>query len=249
MGDIKSWTIEDIKKFYKTYYQPKNAIIIVAGDIESNTVFKLAKKHFENIKNTSDIPQIHTIEPVQNDKRFIEIKKDGQEVELYALAYKIPNYESKDQIALSVLSYILSGGKSSILVDNLVNKEKLARSVQAFNMDLKDEGLFIIIASGNKNIKAKNIEKSVLVQLEKIKKGNISEAELAKAKINIKAEFIYSLQDSAQVSNLYGNYFAKGNIQPLLDYENNFEKLTKSDIINVAKKYFVNEKSNTIFLK
>ena len=249
MEDIKSWDIEDIKNFYNIYYQPKNAVIVVAGDIESNDVFKLAKKHFKKIKNKAEIPQTYMVEPKQEDKRFIEIKKEGQEVELYALAYKIPNYESKDQIALSILSYILSGGKSSILVDNLVNKEKLARSVQAFNMDLKDEGLFIIIASGNKNVKAKNIETSILKQLEIIKDGNISEYDLAKAKINIKAEFIYSLQNSSQVSNLYGNYFAKGNIKPLLNYENNFEKLTKSDIIEVANKYFINENSNTIFMK
>lgn len=249
MGDIKSWSIEDIKKSYDTYYQPKNAIIVVAGDIKSNEVFKLAKKHFGKIKNKSEIPQVHMIEPKQEDKRFAEIKKEGQEVELYALAYKIPNYENKDQIALSVLSYILTGGKSSILVDNLVNKEKLARSIQAFNMDLKDEGLFIIIASGNKNVKAKDMETSILKHLKNIKNGDISEDDLKRAKINIKAEFIYSLQDSSQVSNLYGDYFAKGNIKPLLDYENNFEKLKKSDIINVANKYFIDEKSNTIFLK
>lgn len=249
MNDIRSWKIEDIREFYNTYYQPKNAVIVVAGDIESNEVFKVAKKYFNNIKNKSNIPTIHTIEPKQNDKRFIEIKKEGQEVELYALAYKIPNYEDKDQITLSVLSYILSSGKSSILVDNLVNKEKIARNVQSFNLTLKDEGLFIIIASGNKDIKANKIESSILKQLENIKNGNINEKDLEKAKINIKAEFIYSLQDSSQVSSLYGDYFAKGNIKPLLEYESNFEKLTKQDIIDVANKYFINEKSNTIYLK
>lgn len=135
------------------------------------------------------------------------------------------------------------------MVNNLVNKEKIARSVQSFNMDLKDEGLFIIIASGNKNVKAKDMETSVLKQLQYIKNGNISEEDLQKAKINIKAEFIYSLQDSSQVSNLYGDYFAKDNIKPLLEYESNFDKITKDDIINVANKYFIDEKSNTIFLK
>ncbi|MDE6885834.1 MAG: insulinase family protein [Helicobacteraceae bacterium] len=249
MDDIKSWNIKDIREFYKTYYQPKNAIIVVAGDITPNEVFNNVKKYFSSIKNTKEIPPIHTIEPKQDGKRFIDIKKENQEVELYALAYKIPNFEHKDQIALGVLSYILSNGKSSILVENLVNKQNLAQSVYAYNMDLKDEGLFIVMASGNKNVKSQDLESSILEQLENVKKGNINENDLAKAKINIKADFIYGLQNSSSVASLYGGYFARGNINPLLEYEYNFDKITKNDIIKVANKYFKNETSTTIFLR
>lgn len=249
MDDIKSWKIQDIKDFYKTYYQPQNAIIVVAGDIESSDIFNSVKKYFGNIKNTSEIPKIHTIEPKQQDKRFVEIKKENQEVELYALAYKIPNFEHKDQIALSLLSYILSGGKSSILVENLVNKEKLAQSIYAYNMDLKDEGLFLFMAIGNENIKAEQMESSILKQIENIKNGKINNKDLDKAKINVKAGFIYGLQNSSQVASLYGSYFARGNIKPLLEYEDNFDKLSIDDIIEVANKYFKSESSSTIFLR
>lgn len=249
INDIRSWSIEDVRDFYSTYYQPQNAIIVVAGDIESKKVFESVKKYFANIKNTKPIPNNHKIEPKQDDRRFIEIKRDDQEIELYALAFKIPNFEHKDQIALSTLSYMLSNGKSSILVENLVNKEKIAQSVYAYNMDLKDEGLFIIIAGGNENIKAEQLEKSILKQIEEIKNGNVKDKDLAKAKINIRADFIYSLQNSSEVSNLYGSYFARGNIKPLLDYENNFDKLSRSDIIEVAKKYFNTQTSNTIYLR
>ena len=249
INDIRTWSIEDVRDFYSTYYQPQNAIIVVAGDIESKKVFESVKKYFQNIKNTKSIPKNHKIEPKQDDRRFIEIKRDDQEIELYALAFKIPNFEHKDQIALSTLSYMLSNGKSSILVENLVNKEKIAQSVYAYNMDLRDEGLFIIIAGGNENIKAEQLEKSILKQIEEIKNGNIKDKDLAKAKINIRADFIYSLQNSSEVSNLYGSYFARGNIKPLLDYESNFEKLSRSDIIEVAKKYFNTQTSNTIFLR
>ena len=249
INDIRTWSIEDVRDFYSTYYQPQNAIIVVAGDIESKKVFESVKKYFQNIKNTKSIPKNHKIEPKQDDRRFIEIKRDDQEIELYALAFKIPNFEHKDQIALSTLSYMLSNGKSSILVENLVNKEKIAQSVYAYNMDLRDEGLFIIIAGGNENIKAEQLEKSILKQIEEIKNGNVKDKDLAKAKINIRADFIYSLQNSSEVSNLYGSYFARGNIKPLLDYENNFDKLSRSDIIEVAKKYFNTQTSNTIYLR
>ncbi len=249
MEDIKSWEINDIRNFYKLYYQPQNAIIVVAGDIESSEVFNIAKKYFGNIKNTAKIPEIHTLEPEQKDRRFVEIKKENQEVELYALAFKIPNYTHKDQIALSLLSYILSNGKSSILTENLVNKEKIAQSVYAYNMDLKDEGLFIFMASGNTNIKAEMLESSILKQIENIKNGEISDSNVAKAKKNVKADFIFGLQNSSRVSSLYGSYFARGSIKPLLEYEDNFDKISKNDIIEVAKKYFNIEASSTIFLR
>lgn len=249
IDDIKSWDIKDIRAFYKTFYQPQNAIIIVAGDVESNNVFKIAKKYFASIGNTKPIPQNSTKEPPQDDRRFVEIKKDNQEVELYALAFKIPNFEHKDQIALSILSYILSSGKSSILVQNLVHKSKLAQSVYAYNMELKDDGLFIIMAAGNESIKAESLQEAIIKQLDLVKQGRIDDSSIQKAKINIKADFIYGLENSSSVSSLYGSYFARGNIKPLLEYEENFDKVSVSDLVAVANKYFDVNRSTTIFLR
>lgn len=249
MEDIKSWKIEDIRKFYKTYYQPQNAIVVVAGDIKPDKVFSIAKKYFGKIKNTGEIPPVTAVEPKQEDKRFVDIKRDSQQVELYALAYKIPNFSSKDQIELSILSYILSNGKSSILVENLVNKEKIAQSVYAYNMDLKDEGLFIFMAVGNENVKAETLQDAMLKQIDDIKNGKIDDDMIKKAKLNIKSDFIHSLENSSSVASLYGSYFARGDIKPLLEYEDNFDKITKDDIVNVAKKYFISTASTTIFLR
>lgn len=86
--DIENWSIEDIKEFHSTYYQPKNAILIVSGDIDSEEVFSGAKKHFEKIKNTKPIPKIHTKEPKQDGAKRIEIKKPTQ-TELLAIGFKI----------------------------------------------------------------------------------------------------------------------------------------------------------------
>lgn len=252
MEDIKSWDIKDIREFYKNFYQPKNAIIVVAGDIESNTLFKVAKKHFGNIKNTREIPaipQARAKEAPQDDKRFVEIRRENQEVEIYALAYKIPNFEHKDQIALSLLSYILSNGKSAILAQNMVTKEQIAQSVYCYNMELKDDGLFIFMAAGNEGIKAESLQDSLLKQLESIKKGKITAQDIDKAKINIKADFIYGLENSSSVASLYGSYFARGNIKPLLEYEENFDKITAKDLVAVANKYFNHEHSTTLFLR
>ncbi|WP_236772664.1 M16 family metallopeptidase [Aliarcobacter cryaerophilus] len=249
MDDIKNWTIEDIKDFHSTYYQPQNAIVVVAGDIKKDDVFSYVEKHFKDIKNTKEMPSsVHTVEPKQDGERRAIINKESN-VQMLAMTYHIPNFEHEDQIALSALSQLLSSGKSSILQKVLVDEKRLANSVYAYNMELKDPGVFIFMAVANENVDALKIEKEILDIISKIQKGEIKEKELDKLKINTKADFIYSLESSSDVASLFGTYLVRDNIKPLLEYEANLEKLKVEDIVNVAKKYLVKENSTTLILK
>ena len=249
MDDIKNWTIEDIKDFHSTYYQPQNAIVVVAGDIKKDDVFSYVEKHFKDIKNKKEIPSsVHTIEPKQDGERRAIINKESN-VQMLAMTYHIPNFEHEDQIALSALSQLLSSGKSSILQKVLVDEKRLANSVYAYNMELKDPGVFMFMAVANENVDALKIEKEILDIITKIQKGEIKEKELDKLKINTKADFIYSLESSSDVASLFGTYLVRDNIKPLLEYEANLEKLKVEDIVNVAKKYLVKENSTTLILK
>ena len=249
MDDIKNWTIEDIKNFHSTYYQPQNAIVVVAGDIKKDDVFSYVEKHFKDIKNKKEIPSsIHTIEPKQDGERRAIINKESN-VQMLAMTYHIPNFEHEDQIALSALSQLLSSGKSSILQKVLVDEKRFANSVYAYNMELKDPGVFMFMAVANENVDALKIEKEILDIISKIQKGEIKEKELDKLKINTKADFIYSLESSSDVASLFGTYLVRDNIKPLLEYEANLEKLKVEDIVNVAKKYLVKENSTTLILK
>ena len=249
MDDIKNWSIEDIKDFHSTYYQPQNAIVVVAGDIKKDDVFSYVEKHFKDIKNKKEIPSsIHTIEPKQDGERRAIINKESN-VQMLAMTYHIPNFEHEDQIALSALSQLLSSGKSSILQKVLVDEKRLANSVYAYNMELKDPGVFMFMAVANENVDALKIEKEILDIISKIQKGEIKEKELDKLKINTKADFIYSLESSSDVASLFGTYLVRDNIKPLLEYEANLEKLKVEDIVNVAKKYLVKENSTTLILK
>lgn len=249
MSDIQNWEIEDIKDFHSRYYQPKNAIVVVSGDIKKDEVFSLVKKNFKDIKNKKDISNsVHMVEPVQDGERRATIYKDSS-VQMIAMAYHIPNFEHKDQVALSALSQLLSSGKSSILQKVLVDKKRLVNSIYAYNLELKDPGLFIFMAVANENIDALKIEKEILDIIAQIQAGKVSKKDIDKIKINTKADFIYSLESSSDVASLFGNYFVRGNIKPLLEYEKNLESLTVEDIVNVAKKYLVSKNSTTIILK
>ncbi|MDN5376823.1 MAG: zinc protease [Sulfurospirillum sp.] len=247
--DIKNWTIEDIKEFHANYYQPSNAIIIVAGDIDAKTVFEQSEKYFKDIKSKPVLyPSAHQVEPKQDGAKRVELHKES-EVQMIAIAYKIPNFAHPDQIALSALSELLSNGKSSILQKHLVDDKKMVNQIYGYNMENKDPSLFLFLAVCNPGVEAESVEKELLQIIEEIKSGKIDEHEVQKIKNTTKADFIFSLESASNLANLFGGYFAKGDIEPLLHYEENINKLTKEDIVEVAKKYFVPEQSTTVILR
>lgn len=249
MEDILGWKIEEIRDFYEQHYQPSNAILVVAGDIDPKSVFDDAIKVFGKIQNTKDVKEVDAVEPKIDGAKKVTITKESNKVDTIAIAYPIPNFEDKDQVTLSVISQILSSGKSSRFEKNIVQEKKLADQIYAYNMELKDPGIFMIMALCSKDANLKDLESEILAQLQKIKDGDVSREELDKAKINIKADFVYSLESSSSVASLFGDYYAMGNIKPLLQYEENLDKITTKKIKEVANKYFNNNFSTTVIMR
>jgi len=248
MNDIRTWSIEDIRKFHTTYYQPSNAILMVTGDVAPSKVFKEAKKAFGSIKNSVKIPKVKFIEPKQDGAKRVIIHKES-EVEMLAIAFHIPDFKNKDQVTLSVISEILYSGKSSRLYKELVEKKRLVNSIYAYNMENRDPGLFIFMATCNPGVKAKDVEKEIIKEIDKMKTTKVTKAELEKVKINTKSDFIYSLESSTSVANLLGSYLVRGDVQPLLEYEENVNKITAKKVQAAANKYFDFDKSTTVILK
>jgi len=249
MEDILHWKIKDIREFYHRYYQPCNAILVVAGDIDPKTVFQEAQKQFGDIKNEHTIPEVFAKEPKNDGAKRAVLHKESNQVDTIAIAYSIPDYAHEDQVVLSAISHILSAGKSSRFEKRLVHEKHLVNQIYGYNMEMKDPGVFLVMAMVNPGVDVEDVEKEILSELEKLKNGDVTQAELDKVKINTKAEFIYSLEASNNVASLYGDYLAKGSLEPLLEYEENLDKITLKDIVRVAKKYFDHDHSTTVILK
>ncbi len=248
MNDILNWKIEDIKDFHQKYYQPNNAILVVTGDVEPQEVFKQAEAKFGGIKNHTTIPEFKFVEPKQDGPKRVTIHKES-EVEFLAIAFHIPDYTHKDQVALSMLSEILFSGKSSRLYKKLIDEKQMVNSIYAYNMENKDPGLFIFLATCNAGVKAKDVEKELVKEIELLKTKEVSKEELLKVKNNTKADFIYSLESSTSVANLYGSYLVRGDITPLMEYEDRVNAMDTKQLLEVAKKYFDFETSTTVILK
>jgi predicted Zn-dependent peptidase len=248
MNDIQTWTLEDIQHFHQTYYQPKNAILVVTGDIKPAQVFEEAQKQFGNVANTLDIPVKKVIEPEQDGARRVEVNKES-EVEMLAMSFPIPNFQHEDQPKLSALSELLSSGKSSRLNRILVDEKRLVNQIYAYNMENIDPGVFLFLAVCNNGVKAEDAEKEIWSIIRTLQDKPVEKAEIDKIKINTKADFIYSLESSTSVAELFGSYLARGDITPLVKYEASIEALSPVDIQKVAKTYLVPEKSTTLILR
>ena len=248
MNDILTWTIEDIRTFHATYYQPTNALLVVTGDIEPKRVFALAEKYFGIIKNTRDVPPVKAVEPEQDGPKRIYIEKES-EVEMLALVYHIPDFRHPDQPALSAISEMLSSGKSSRLYSELVDKKRLVNQIYAYNMENIDPGLFIFMAACNPGVKAETVEAELHAQIDRLKAAPVTSEELAKVKINTRADFIFSLESASSVADLFGGYLARGDLTPLETYEANIDALTAEKIQKTARTYFDDKHSTTIILR
>ena len=250
MSDIQNWSIKDIRNFHSKYYAPNNAVIIVAGDITKKEVFEAASKHFKDIKNKvkKDKTKFYMQEPTQEGAKRVTVHKDSQ-VQMLAINFHIPDFKHEDQVALSALSELLSSGKSSRLNELLIDEKQLVNTIYAYNMELKDPGVFMFLAVCNPGVDAKDVEKLIWEEIDKIKAGEIEQSELDKIKINTKSDFIFALESSSSVASLYGSYLIRGDIDPLMTYEEKIEKLNVKDMVKAAKKYLTKNTSTTLILK
>lgn len=231
--DILNWSIEDIRAFHKTFYQPQNAMLLVAGDIDPEDVFEKANNHFAAIENSTEIPEVHQKEAPFDGEKRIEIQRES-EVDIVAIAYQVPHFNHEDNHKLSALSEFLNGTKSSLLTKELMYKKALVSKIYAYNMEQIDAGLFLFIAVCNPGVEVEKVEKEIK---KLIKNYKVSKKELEKLKINTKMDFIAELESSSSVSNIMGDYLIKGDLSPLLEYEEKIENLTQDDLLEM-KKYF-----------
>jgi len=241
MSEIKSIEREDLYAYYKKYYSPANAFIVVVGDVNAEDILKKIKIHFEPITSDPIYKNIACIELEQKGEKRVIIRREA-ELPFIILAYHTPNFPHEDSYALDVLNLILSGGKSTRLYQSLVYGEKIALNASTdysgFN---KDPYLFFFFATASPGKNIKDVEDALYAEIEKIKKASPSEYEVQKAKNQIEASFVMG-QDSIYLQAMkYGLFEMLGDWRLIDTYLDGIRKVTIDDVIKVANKYLADE--------
>ena len=205
MKDILSYNKNDVREFFNMYYQPKNASLVIAGDIETTQAKDMIEKYFGELASTKSADLL-----LAQDEDFTESKSeivyDSVSLEKILLVWKTEIIFHENNFSLDILSDILTGSKNGRLHNILVLHHELALQVSAFQYSGKYGGFFCISATAKPGKSLDEIKKILLSELNNLFKHDITTEELTRSKTGIKANFIYGMQSLDSIANQLNHY-------------------------------------------
>lgn len=239
--------LSDFQDFYKTFYVPNNCVLSIAGDIDIPEIKKQIEAYFGSIpKGTKPIPRPSVVEPPLNGE-VRDVIEDNIQLPAVIQAYRSPKQGSDEYYAFNVLSTLLSGGNSSRMNKAIVDEKQLAVQAGAFNYALEDAGLFITFGIANMNVKPEDLEKEIDAVVDGVKTQMVGEKEFVKVKNKITTDFVNRNASMAGIAETLANYQVYFGDANLINTEiERYNKVTREDLLNVAKKYL--NKNNRVTL-
>ena len=247
MEHLNAAKLEEFIKFYKTYYVPNNCVLSIAGDINVPELKKKIEAYFGPIAKGSFAMNRPSIKEPPLGGEVRDVIYDNIQLPAVLQAYRAPKQGGNEYYAFNVLSNILSGGASSRMNKTLVDNKQLAAAAQSVPFFNEDEGLFISLAIANMGVKIDTLEKNMDSIISDLKTSLVGEREFQKVKNQITTELVNSKASMAGIAESLANnevYFGDANlINTELD---KYNKVTRKDVLNVAKKYL--NKENRVVL-
>ena len=243
---IEDATMEDVKAFFKEHYNPSNAVLVVAGDVEVEQVKTLAEKWFEpidaGIKPKRNLPA----EPPQTEYRSLTVERDVPISSIYR-AYRMCARTDEEYHTVDLLSDILSRGNSSRLYKNLIKDKQLFSDINAYVMGDFDKGLFVISGKINDGVTIEQAEAGIDAEIAKMQNELVAADELQKCKNKIESTVTYSEADvlnkatNLAISELLGD-------ANLINLEiENYQNVTAEGIKEQANKILQKTNCSTLF--
>jgi zinc protease len=239
MQDLNAATIQDVRDFYRTYYVPDNATLVVAGDFQTAEVLDAAKKYFGDIpKGQQPIVRNTVKEPAHHMERRITNPK-AVPLPAYVAGYYVPEDGHPDCYPLVIAEKILADGRSSRIYQSLVYYKQLAVQADVSGNFTEDPNLFFATLIMNRGAAVQNGEKALNDELMLLATEPVSDMELAKAKNKIRAEYTFGRQSVQEKAQALGHAAVIHKDTDSVNKEYDlFMKVTKDDIMRVAKTYF-----------
>jgi zinc protease len=248
MAHLDAATESDYVNFYKDFYVPNNAVLSIAGDLDMEETKKLVNKYFATIpKGTKPIYRPKIVEPAM----MAEVRDtvyDAVQLPGIIQAYRIPAQGTDDYYAVNMLSTLMSQGESSRLYKSLVDEQQKALFVGNFPLALEDPGVAIVFAIANMGTENADLEDALNTQINKVRTELISEKEFQKLRNQIENEFVTSNARVAGIAESLANYHMYFGSADLINSEiERYMKVTREDILRVAKQYYSDNNRITLY--
>jgi zinc protease len=238
MADLSAASLEDVKEFFRTYYTPNNAAVVVAGAVKADSVRAVARQMFGEIPRG---PAIERPKPSAFTLRdtVIVLEDRVQLPRLYLAWHAVPEF-SKDDAALDIASYILTGARNSRLNQALVYDRPLATFANAFNSSKRLDGDFQIVANARPGVHLDTLQAVIDAELRKLAAKPPTAREIEQAKNAIEAQFLNSLEfASAKADRLNAYYYATGTPDYFQKDLDRYRAVTAADVQRVIRQYLL----------
>ncbi len=234
---IENISRDEIMNFYNTWYNPCNMITVIVGDVSTEDALNAVKQNF-NRKETKKC-KLPSYKKDKNIEHQIEIDDKGKvETGYMMIGFRgVPQQNRDDSYALDVLATILGDGRSSKLYQSVKEQKQLAYSISSGHASMKDDSLFYVRANfvpANKD----KLKKAIFDEIARVLNGNIDTQDLNTAKSIIERDTFYARESTSNIANELGyTTLVYGDSDYYSEYINNIKKVTKQDVVRVAKKY------------
>ena len=244
MNEMSKLSREDALAFYKRFYAPNNAIVVVTGDVDPGEVKALAESTYGKlVPNTAMGPRVRPQEPQQRAPRRVELRdpRAGNfSVRRYYFAPALTTAKPGEAEALYLLMKVAGVGGTSRLYQKLVAEEKLASSAGGYYsglaLDSGSIGLYAVAAQG---VALEKVEEGMDRVLHELRENGVTEAELERAKKQFLAEFVYESDSQEALARRYGSGLALGlTVEQINNWPDALAKVTTAQVKEVAAKYF-----------
>ncbi|MFQ3256587.1 MAG: zinc protease [Porticoccaceae bacterium] len=238
--DLENVKIENLKAFYKKYYQPDNATLIVSGKIDQDKTIKLVHKYFSKIKRPKrQLQELYTEEPIQDGERQVTIRRAG-DVKVVASMYHIPAGFDEMYPAVALLTNILADPTSGRLHKTLV-KNNLAANSYGFSFQWGEPGVAIFMAQLGVDKDIEPARVAMLETLENLTDEPISDEEVARAKAKMIKQFELRFNSSQSIALELSEWIGMGDWRLMFIDRDRMEQVTADKVRSAAAEYLVND--------
>ena len=247
MNDLQNMTASDTRDWYRKWYKPNNATVVITGDVDAQKVLSIVEKYYGAIA-AGELPiRKPQIEPAQRGVKEVQVKAPADSSQL-TMAWKAPRIEpgklnEPDPYALELLTAVLDGYDNARLNRSLVKQEKVVNDVGVgYDMVSRGPALFVISATLAKGKTVEQVQASIRKALDEIKQKGILESELKRIKVRILSEQIYK-RDSifGQAMEIGGTEMAGFSWRDIDYMLEKMQSITPEQVQAVAKKYLVDD--------
>ncbi|MEO2050217.1 MAG: pitrilysin family protein [Allomuricauda sp.] len=250
LDHLASATLDDFKKFNKTYYVPNNAVLVVAGDIDTEKTKKMIADYFGPIPRGEEIKRPNIQEDPITNTIFAEYRDPNIQIPAILLAYRTPGQGQRDAYVINMISTYLSDGESSKLYKKLVDEKKMALQIFSVPIDAEDYSSYIVGALPVGDNTIQDLKKEIDEEILKIQMNLISEKDYQKLQNKFENNYVNANSSIEGVANnLAENYMLKDNTNLINTEIDIYRSITREEIMEVAKKYLkVNQRVELEYL-